>query len=77
MTLINMSPTDLLRSGAFLTLTRRDELEAELRAVETYIRLAQEHPSKIFPESLAQKQARRDEIVKELEELENGKDINA
>jgi hypothetical protein len=70
MTIINMSPTDLLRSGAFLTLTRRDELEAELRAVETFIRLAQDHPGTISPESLEQKQTRRDEIVKELAELE-------
>jgi hypothetical protein len=70
MTLINMSPTDLLRSGAFLTLTRRDELEAELRAVETYIRLAQDYPDTIALESLEQKQVRRAEIVKELAELE-------
>jgi hypothetical protein len=70
MTLIDMSPTDFLRSGAFLTLTRRDELEVQLATIEKLIARADE----FTPEFIERQKARRDEIVKELQELEKEDD---
>jgi hypothetical protein len=70
MTLINMSPTDFLRSGAFLTLTRRETLEERLATIEKLIARADEFDA----EFIERQKARRDEIVKELAELENPAD---
>jgi hypothetical protein len=67
MTLINMSPTDFLRSGAFLTLTRRETLEVQLATVEKLIARADEFDA----EFIARQIARRDEILEELEKEGN------
>jgi hypothetical protein len=72
MTLINMSPTDFLRSGATLILSRRDELEVQLSVTEKLIERAEN--GEFPPEFLKRQQDRRDEIVKELAELEDGKE---
>jgi hypothetical protein len=66
MTLINMSPTDYLRSGACLTLTRRDELDVQLATIEKLIARADEFDA----EFIERQKARRDEILAEIAELE-------